>query len=120
MATGAIGEQAELTLLDAILHLAAGAIAALIEFLRPNAQGGHDKARIGALIVVLGLDDHSTLTRLRTCPIDELAEVALWQSGLFKRASGSLLPACGELVQPRVLGQPDDVVDVIALAPTHQ
>ena len=57
VATGAIGEQAELTFLDAVLHLATSAVAALIEFLGRIAQRGDDEARIGALSVVFGLDD---------------------------------------------------------------
>jgi hypothetical protein len=90
MATGAIGEQAELTFLDPVLHLAPGTVHRFVERLRLVAEIGHHEARIGALGIVLGLGDHPAVARPGTGAVGELAEEAL-----------RLLPPASELLSPR-------------------
>ena len=80
-AAGAVGEQTQLLLLDAVLHLAAGAVDLLVQPLRRldfgEFQVGHHEARIGALPQVLGLADHAPLAAPRAVrAIAELAEAA--------------------------------------------
>src|SRR5260370_16366568 len=56
----AVGEEIELAFLDAVLHLAAGAIAVLVEHSGVGAllaERGHDEARIGLALGVLALAD---------------------------------------------------------------
>ena len=57
---GAVGEQVELALLDAVLHLAAGAVDLLVEVRASqlgSAERGDDEARIGLALRPLGLAD---------------------------------------------------------------
>src|SRR5271170_943948 len=61
---GAIGEEIELALLDAVLHLAAGAIDRLIELLTVAVllcERGDDEARIGLALRPFGLGDDTPL-----------------------------------------------------------
>ena len=79
--------QAHLLLLDAVLHLAAGAVDLLVQPLRRldfgEFQVGHHEARIGALPQVLGLADHAPLAAPRAVrAIAELAEAAHRLAGL--------------------------------------
>src|ERR1700731_5282528 len=55
---GAVGEQVELAFLDAVLHVAAGAVDLLVEMtglVCGTRQGGHDKARVGVAAGPFGL-----------------------------------------------------------------
>src|SRR5204863_4185560 len=60
---GAVGKQVELTFLDAVFHIAAGAVDLLVEPLRRllGAQRGDDKAWIGRATGPFRLGDHAAL-----------------------------------------------------------
>src|SRR5487761_2292443 len=77
MAAGAIGEQAELTFLDPVLHFSPGAVHRFVERARLVAQIGHHEARIGTLSVMLGFGDHAAVAGPGTGAVVELAEEAL-------------------------------------------
>src|SRR5258708_40100131 len=62
-ARGAVGIQIELAFLDAVFHIAAGAIDVLVEVARRRLgtlQRGDDEARIGLALGPLGLGDDAT------------------------------------------------------------
>ena len=120
MATGAIGEQAELTFLDPILHLAAGAVHRFVERLRFVAQIGHHEAGIGALGVVLGFGDQPAMTRPAAGAVVKFAEDPLSLLGPGEGAGRLFAPPLGLRQQAAVLGHADDVMDVMALAPRQQ
>jgi len=61
MATGAVGEQVQLPLFDAILHLAALTVEPIAEFLWIARQSGDDEAEIVAPRVAFGLRQDATL-----------------------------------------------------------
>src|SRR5271169_5819762 len=61
---GAVGEQIELTLFDAVFHVAAGAVDLLVERLRRGVlttQRGDDNARVGGARGPLGLGNDAAL-----------------------------------------------------------
>jgi hypothetical protein len=74
MATGAVGEQAQLLLLDAILGIAALTIEIVVEVLRVVRQGCDDKARVLALVAVLCLGDNAAMAVPGSGGIGELLE----------------------------------------------
>jgi len=60
LATGPIGKQAKLLLLDAVFHIPSGTVHFLIEMLRITLKIGHHIARIATLPGVLSFHDYPT------------------------------------------------------------
>src|SRR5262249_60719258 len=84
---GAVGEQIELALLDAVLHLATGAIDLLVEMaglVLGARQRSDEKARVGAAAGPFGLRDNSPLAApaVQGRP-REVLEAARWPAGPF-------------------------------------
>ena len=102
---GAIGEQPQLRLLDAVLHLAAAAVELLVERLRLALEIGHDIAGIVAFVGVLGARYPP-----RVAPgggrVVEFHEGALMGARGFVLRLEAIAPGLGPGVQPRILGQP--------------
>ena len=61
MRGGAVGEQPQLLLLDAVLHLAPGAVGAVIDRLGGSLEVGDDETWVGPLVGVLDLGNHPAL-----------------------------------------------------------
>ena len=57
MATGPVGKEPKLLLLDPVLHLATGTVDVVIDRLRFALEAGHHKARVAPLVTVLGFSD---------------------------------------------------------------
>src|ERR671910_3586968 len=121
---GAGGEQVQLAFLHPVLHVAAGAVDALVERTGVAFAGlerGDDEARVGLAAGPLGLADDASSAR----PAVEggPAEVAEAPGGLA--CPGRVVLGPGEvdgefLDQARVARQAEDEVDAVALAPGHQ
>ena len=109
--------RSRLLLLDAVLHVAARAIELLVEILRIAFQVGDDVARVGSLWTVLDTRDHPALGVPGAGCVGKLAEQALLEACAGEALSRRLHPRRGQIVEPRVLGQTDDVADTLALAP---
>jgi len=56
---GAIGIQIELLLLDAVFHIAAGAVELVVEALRVAGETGDHEPRVAPDAIVLGLDEQT-------------------------------------------------------------
>jgi hypothetical protein len=121
---GAVGEEIELALLDAVFHLAAGAVDLLVEVagvvLRAR-QRGNDKARIGLALGPLRLGDDPPLgaPAVARAPA-EILEAACRLAGLLAE-QGRLGEFGLDLAdQPAVARQAEQEVDPVVLAPRHQ
>src|SRR5207244_152286 len=121
---GPVGKELELRLLDAVLHLPAGAVELLVERLGLPlfaAERGDDEARVGFVGNVLGLADHPT----PAAPALERRVAKLPEHPCRAPRTGGLLFS---LVQRRrepplqalIACQPKDVIHRILLAPEHQ
>ena len=83
VAAGAVGKEGQLLLLDAVLHLAAGVVEALVERLRLAFEVGDDVARVGSLGPMLeARDDAAFLVpclsalRIHTLGVDCVRKMA--------------------------------------------
>ena len=83
-------------------------------------EGGHDEARVGALGIVLGLDDDASQAGPGGGLIGKLTEVAMRRLGRFESLGSDLSPGLREREQAGVLSQADDIIDIVAFAPGHQ
>lgn len=81
VARGAVGEQLELLLLDAVLHLAAGAVEAVVEGLAVALQIGHHEARIGVLGAALEAGDDPAFPGPALRAVAKLGEPLLLAAG---------------------------------------
>src|SRR5580693_6397416 len=121
---GAVGIEVELTFLDAVFHLAAGAVELFVKvagLVLLAGQRGDDKARIGfaASPFRLGDDPPFAAPALARLP-DEVTEAPR----RFASALAVLLRR-GEFGldlsdEPTVLGQAKQEIDAVGLAPRHQ
>src|SRR4029077_10607468 len=118
------GIEIELALLDAVFHLAAGAIellvevASLVSFAR---QRGDDKARIGFAAGPFRLGHDAALAAPAVARLPgEVTEAARRFFGLSAplRRRGALRLDLPD--QPAVLGQAEQKIDAVILAPRHQ
>src|SRR5512144_2939564 len=120
----AVGEEIELLLLDAVLHLAAGAVELLVEGLRVDHltfQRGDDEPRVGALGQVLGLPDDVTAPAPRVDGrVAEVLEPAYRLAGLVMFVLGPGHVDGQRLEEPAVASEAEDVIDPVRLAPRHQ
>src|ERR1700746_2731762 len=124
MARGAVGIKVELTLLEAILHLTAGAVELLVEvagivFLAP--QRGDNKPGIGFACGPFRLaHDPPFPAPAVTGSPGETIEAACRFCGplaLLLRGGKFRLDLADE---PAVLGQAEQEIDTVVLAPAHQ
>ena len=121
---GAIGEQVELLLLDAVFHLTAGTVDLLIEGLSRvvfSRQGGDDEAGVGAAGQDLGFGDHAALSG--PAFVGAIREVSEESDGLLLLVEEGLgLSQLGGdgVLEAAVAGQAEEIVDLILLTPVHQ
>jgi hypothetical protein len=122
-------EQVELAFLDAVFHLATGAVQLLVERLRRpgrGAEAGHDETRVGARRIatlgqLLGLaDDPARAAPAVEGLVAEVLEPAHRLAGPFRLDLGQGEFARDLVDQARVAGQAEEVVDPMSLAPGHQ
>ena len=121
------GEQVELAFLDAVFHLATGAVQLLVERLRRpgrGAEAGHDETRVGARRIatlgqLLGLaDDPARAAPAVEGLVAEVLEPAHRLAGPFRLDLGQGEFARDLVDQARVAGR--RTVDPMSLAPGHQ
>ena len=81
----------------------------------------HHEARIGAFVQVLGFGDHPPLTAPGFLGgIEEFGEQAGGRFAFLILLLRLRHLRLDQFLQTRILRQPEDVVDVLALAPRHQ
>ena len=120
VAGGAVREELELLLLDAVLHLAAGAVETVVEITALAREVGHHEARVGALGAVLETRDHPAHAVPGLGAVDEFGEAALLEAARLEQAGGLRHLGFCQAHQPGVPGQADDVIHGVALAPAEQ
>ena len=121
LGTGAVGVEVELLVLDAVLHVTAGAVNLVVQGLGVAGEAGDDKAPVAPDAVVLGLGDQpaGALPRARLVgarteqPHRLLAGEAVQRLGHVEQRRGVALEAV-------VVGEANDVVDLQALAGVEQ
>ena len=121
---GAASEEIELALLDAVLHLAAGAVDALVEAAGVDLGGtqrGDDEAWVGRATGPFGLADDAPPAR----PAVEGGPAEVAKAACRPAGAGGLLLRPGEvdgefLDEARIAGEAEDEVDPVCLAPGHQ
>jgi hypothetical protein len=119
-----VRKEVELTLLDAVFHLAARAIDCFVKLFRFNAlafERGHNEARVGSFYKMLRLGHDPALAAPAFAGlISQLLEDALRFAAFFRlqRSFGQFLRDPG--FKPWIAGKAEDIVDVIILAPRHQ
>ena len=91
MVTGVVRIQFQLLPLEAVLHVATGAIQFVVQGFRHTRQIGAEIARIGPYGSVLDFGDDAPLPIPGSCPIPELAKLANLATKLQKTISGILL-----------------------------
>src|SRR4249919_1661815 len=121
---GAVRIEVELTLLDAVLHLAACAIDLLVEMpglARVAPKRGDDEARIGLTLGPLGLCDNPTVAApASTRPPHEGLEAALRPAGALAPGGRKRELGCNLADQPLIACQSEQEVDAVGLTPGHQ
>lgn len=133
VATGAVGEQAQLLLLDPILHLATDAVLLVVDRLRRyggrsfDAGGNvlveqvrHHEPRVLALAGVLGFGDHPSLTI--PCPrrVAQPGEPSLLLPGRFKVGRRFLHQFVRQGLHASILGQAEDILHAQPVAQPQQ
>ena len=118
---GAVGEQAQLLVLDPVLHLPALAVHGVVKTLRVvrHVEVGDHEAGVGAEVAVLGLDHHPTLAGPgsgRVLEVVEQPQLAAVEPVQRRRGPHDRR---GQPGQDAVGRQPKDVADVPGLAPAH-
>src|SRR5919106_2098102 len=92
MSRGAVGEQAQLLLFDAILHLTAGTIELLVKLLGAPllaGQRGHDEPRVGTFGQVLGFANDAPLPGPALLgPVDKILEYTRRLARLLEQRTG--------------------------------
>src|SRR5262249_18652939 len=117
MARQTVRGERVLEVLDVVLALTARTERAIVDEARVEADDGRDdEARIGTALAVLDLDDHVAFMRPRlerrvTRP-HETANELLGRGVLCCRVDEKRL---SELAQARILGEPEDIVDIAKL-----
>ncbi len=120
----AIREQPQLLLLDTILHLATGAVDALVQPLRSESlptQVGDDEPRVGPLGQVLRLANHPT----RSAPALARAVAKVTKAprplpGVTMRLARLIHPLAQHAHQTAVARQTQHIADIVRLTPVHQ
>src|SRR5208283_3966198 len=107
---GAVGIKVELAFLDAVLHVAAGAVDVLVEFSRAGLcalERGDDEARIGLVLCPLRLGDDAApaAPAVERAPL-EVLEAARRLPALVSRRLGRAKLVLDQGDQARVAGQP--------------
>ena len=120
VAAGARAEEVKLSLLDAILGLAALAIEIVVERVGGQVEIGDDKARVGALAAVLQTRDDTALDVPLVGGIAKLADHALLDSLADEGGFEFLFPGLDVTVQAGIARDTDDVADAAAFAPADQ
>ncbi len=120
----AVGEEVELAFLDAVLHVASGAVEFFVE--GPPVDGGRvqrgdEEARVGTTREPLGFADDTALARPTVQgAIAELGEQAGRLAALAPARPGPLQGRVQAGRQARIARQTEDIIDAIVLAPRHQ
>src|ERR1035437_8263133 len=117
MATRAVGEQAHLVFLEPVFHFSTGAVDVLVKSMWRVAQVGQDEARVGALSVMLSLDDDAPMARPGAGAIAEFVEQTLRYAASGKAPGGPLAQGGRVRQKARVLAHADHIMDMILLAP---
>src|SRR5207249_2265781 len=121
---GAVGEHIHLAFLDAVLHVAAGAVDLLVEVTRlglVTAERGDDEARIGFALRPFGLaDDAATAAPAFARRVLEVLEAACRLTSLAALRLGPGQVPFDLPDQPIVARQAEYKVHAIGLAPRHQ
>ena len=120
MAAGSISKQVQLLFLDPVFHIPSLTVQIVIQRLRITGQVGYYKARIGPLAVVLGLDDHSTLSVPSCRSVLALGEDSLLLAGLLEFFLGQLQMRLSQMLEDLVFGQTHNLADIVPIAPTQQ
>ena len=118
MATGTVGEESQLLLLDPIFHLPSGAVDLVMDLLRTAFEGADDKARVGAQGMVFSLDDNAAGAIPRAGPILDPTKLPLLAWVLLEGLLSSLHQGPRQCQEPLVFGQTNNVIHVVAFAPT--
>ena len=90
MATGSTSKQVQLLFLDPVFHIPSLRVQIVIQSLRITGQVGYYKAGIRSLAVVLGLDDHSTLSVPSSRSVFGFGEDSLLLAALLELLLGLL------------------------------
>ena len=117
----AIGEQVQLLLLDAVFHFPPSTVAAFVQRLRIDTIGRqrrHHEARVRSFRQVFGFTNNAAFARPRLPSfVVEVFEDARCVAGFSELQLSLVQLAADDLRQPFVLGQSDDVVDVVVFTP---
>ena len=121
---GAIGEQVELLLLDAVFHLPAGTVDLLVEGLSRvgfSRQGGNDETGVGAAGQDLGLGDHTALAGPALLgAVGEVGEEPNRLLLLVEEGLGFVYLGGDGVLETGVSGQAEQIVHLMLLTPPHQ
>ena len=85
-------------------------------WMRVCGEVGHHIARVVALLTILQARDHPALLGPGLRAIHEFTDFALLDTGLFERILHVKLHELGNLLQPRIARQANDVMHASALA----
>ena len=117
MTAGSIAEEAELLFFNAIFHLTSSTVNLVVDLLCVPSQIGHYKARVGSLGSVLGFGNDASLLIPTTGPILEPFEEADFLAAFSIFTFGALLQLGAEGLEPLILGEAYDVIDLARLTP---
>src|SRR6516225_8936867 len=117
MTAGPIAEKAELLFFNAVFHLTSSTVYLVVELLYVLGQIGHYKAGVGSLGSVLGFGNNASLLIPTTGPILEHFEEADFLTAFSILTFGALLQLGAQGLEPLILGDAYDVIDLVRLTP---
>jgi hypothetical protein len=118
MTAGPIAEESELLFFNAVFPLTASTVDLVVERLGSPDQISDHKPRIGSLGSVLGFGNSASLLIPTTGPIFELFKKSDFLAAFSMFAFGPLPQLGAQSLEPFVLGDAYDLIDLVRLTPT--
>ena len=118
MTTGPVTEESELLFFNAVFHLTSSTVDLVVDRLCAPDQVGDHKARVGSLGRVLGFGNNASLLIPTAGLILEPFEESDFLGAFSMFTFGALSQLGAESLEPLILGDAYDVVDLVILAPT--
>src|SRR6266478_749201 len=119
MTAGPIAEESELLFFNAVFHLTSSTVDLVVEPLRAPDQVGDHKARVGSLGGVLGFGNNTSFLIPTAGPILEAFKEADFFAAFAMFTFGALPQLGTQSLEPLILGDADDVIDLVSLTPTQ-
>ena len=119
MTAGAIAKESELLFLNAVFHLTSSTVELIVDPLCAPDQIGDHKRGLAPLGGVLGFGNNASLLIPTAGPILEAFKEADFLAAFCHVYVQRAAPAWHSNLEPFILGDPDEVIDLVSLTPAQ-